>query len=137
MSPMPRNPSSRRRCPICGRRKNWHRPTCGSCSSYQRPRIPVEQRFWEKVSPEPTSGCWLWTGAVDLGGYGIHWVGDGKSHRAHRFAFERLRGPIPEGMTLDHLCEVKSCVNPTHLDPCSAAENRDRYWQRRVTGGSR
>lgn len=95
------------------------------------PRI----RFLEKIRVDPQSGCWLWESALDFGGYGILWLGDGRSVRAHRFAYELLRGPIPEGLTLDHLCRVRRCVNPEHLDPCTAGENARRapnapYWVR-------
>lgn len=84
-----------------------------------------------KVEKTPT--CWLWTGALDQGFYGIHWVGAGVSRRAHRLAYEWLVGPVPEGLTLDHLCRVRNCVNPAHLDPCTAGENAARsplapYW---------
>lgn len=95
-------------------------------------RNPID-RFWEKVSPEPNSGCWLWASAYDFGGYGILWIGDGRSVRAHRFAYELLIGVIPAGLTLDHLCRQRACVNPLHLDPCGAGENAARspgapYW---------
>lgn len=89
-------------------------------------RISPLVRFWEKVSPEPNTGCWLWTSALEFGGYPILWIGDGNSARAHRYAYEQLRGPIPAGLTLDHLCRVRSCVNPAHLDPCTAGENARR-----------
>jgi hypothetical protein len=99
-----------------------------------RRRIGEESRFWAKVNkagplPEhrPELGpCWLWTSAVDFGNYPILWVGEGRSVRAHRFAYGLLKGPIPDGLTLDHLCRVRHCVNPDHLDPCTAGENARR-----------
>jgi hypothetical protein len=99
-----------------------------------RARKPPEVRFWAKVNkggptPEqrPELGpCWLWTSALENGGYPILWIGGGKSVRAHRFAYELLKGPIPAGLTLDHLCRVRNCVNPDHLDPCTAGENAAR-----------
>lgn len=56
------------------------------------------------------------------GGYGQFWA-NGKNRRAHRVAFELLVGPIPEGQTLDHLCRVRACVNPAHLEPVPVREN--------------
>lgn len=80
-----------------------------------------EERFWSYV--EKTEGCWLWTGAKAGGtGYG-HIYMEGHQRLAHRFAYEVLIGPIPEGLVLDHLCRVRSCVNPDHLEPVSNAEN--------------
>lgn len=82
---------------------------------------PMVDRFWAKV--QKTDTCWLWTGALDYGGYGILWQGQGRSVRAHRYSYELLVGPIPVGLTIDHICAVRNCVNPVHLDPCTAAEN--------------
>jgi hypothetical protein len=79
-------------------------------------------RFWSYVEQEPNSGCWLWTGAINGCGYGFISV-SGEMHRAHRVAFELCRGAIPEGLQLDHLCRVRRCVNPDHLDPVSQREN--------------
>lgn len=83
-------------------------------------------RFWQKVSVDAQSGCWLWTSAREYGGYPILWLGDGKSVRAHRYAYEMLVGPIPTGLGLDHLCRVRHCVNPAHLEPVTAKENSRR-----------
>lgn len=79
-----------------------------------------KERFWSKVSTD----CWLWTGSTAglRGGYGAFRV-DGKNRLAHRVAYELSRGPIPHGMTVDHLCRVRSCVNPDHLELVSLAEN--------------
>lgn len=80
-------------------------------------------RFWRYVSPEPNSGCWLWTGSeADGAGYGGFW--DGKKHcRAHRFSYEAFVGPIPKGLQLDHKCRVRCCVNPDHLEPVTNKTN--------------
>lgn len=81
-------------------------------------------RFWDKVSPEPNSGCWLWDGAT-TNSYGEFYF-----HRriliAHRFAYRVLRGPIPGGLQLDHLCRVRCCVNPDHLEIVTQQENIKR-----------
>ena len=68
------------------------------------------------------TSCWLWTSPLDRDGYGHIQIGR-KMCRAHRVAYEWLVGPIPEGLTIDHLCSVRNCVNPSHLEPVTAAEN--------------
>lgn len=69
------------------------------------------------------SGCWLWTGYVHpTKGYGrIKW--DGRTQEAHRVVYAELVGPIPDGLTIDHLCRVRRCVNPAHLEPVTMREN--------------
>lgn len=91
----------------------------------------VEQRFWAKVDktgPLPKwapflGPCWLWTGAVTGGGGYGHFRRDGVSSVAHRTTYELLVGPIPVGLELDHLCRVRRCVNPAHLEPVTHLEN--------------
>lgn len=88
-------------------------------------RVPMADRFWPKV--EKGDGCWLWRGSIGANGYGTFAVdGRRESHRhacAHRVAYELTVGPIPDGLVLDHLCNVRSCVNPAHLEPVTQAEN--------------
>lgn len=72
-----------------------------------------EKRFWARV--QKTDSCWLWTGKLGPRGYATFSVG-GKPVRVHRFAYELLVGPIPPGLTLDHLCRVRHCVSPAHLE---------------------
>lgn len=76
--------------------------------------------------PEPNTGCWLWLGALDHGGYPlVKW--HGKERRACRVVYEQQRGPIPEGLTLDHFaCAITSCVNPWHQEPVTRGENSRR-----------
>lgn len=79
----------------------------------------LEDRFMDKVSPEPMSGCWLWTASLRGSGYGAFRFGS-KVVRAHRVAYELLIGPIPEGdgyhgTCVLHTCDTRSCVNPDHL----------------------
>ena len=83
------------------------------------PRDPIE-RFWEKV--DKTGPCWEWT-ASKVYGYGQFGIAHQKHARAHRFAYELLVGPIPEGLELDHLCRNRACVNPDHLEPVTTRVN--------------
>lgn len=83
-----------------------------------RPDLP--DRFWSKVNK--TDACWLWAGQIDAYGYGTMKV-DGKMRKAHRLAYAATAGPIPDGQDLDHLCRVRNCVNPQHLEPVSRVTN--------------
>ena len=80
------------------------------------------ERFEEKYTPEPNSGCWLWTAGVNKHGYGKFYV-DGKTVGAHKFAYESKYGRVPTGLHLDHKCRVRSCCNPDHLEPVTCQEN--------------
>lgn len=80
--------------------------------------------FWNHVDQDE-SGCWLWTAATTPTGYGQFRFHDG-SRAAHRLAYEQMVGPIPDGLELDHLCRVRNCVNPDHLEPVTHAENLRR-----------
>jgi len=86
-----------------------------------------DERFWSKVAggkPGAAGECWLWIGAITKNGYGNFWLTDVKSNVfAHRWAYERLRGPIPTGLVIDHLCRVRHCVNPEHMEPVTIRVN--------------
>lgn len=87
-------------------------------------RTPLLERLMAKVEVAE-SGCWEWTGTKLHGGYGMIGEGGRKGRMllAHRAAYQELVGPIPEGLTLDHLCRNRGCVNPEHLEPVTGTEN--------------
>lgn len=78
------------------------------------------------MQPEPNSGCWLWTASCFFNGYGQTSFGGRTGIRAHRVIYELLVGPIPTGLDLDHLCRVRCCVNPAHLEPVTRSVNLQR-----------
>lgn len=78
------------------------------------------EKFWEKV--DASGDCWLWMGGLNTGGYGRFTL-DGRRQRAHRVAYALLVAPVPSGLELDHLCRVRHCVNPDHLEPVTRREN--------------
>lgn len=90
-----------------------------------RPSVPIGVRVLQHSIPEPNTGCWLWTACVDDDGYGVTNIGYRKLG-AHRASYEAFVGPIPEGLTLDHKCRVRSCVNPDHLEPVTVLVNTMR-----------
>ena len=94
-------------------------------------RRPIRIRFLDKV--EKTDTCWLWTGAVGTSGYGR--IGEGaRVLQAHRVAYELFVGRIPEGLHIDHLCSVRLCVRPDHLEAVTQHENNIRANRRRWAG---
>ena len=95
---------------------------------------PLE-RFKKHYIPVTESGCWLWVGATLRNGYG-YFNGSTKSRLAHRVAYELYKGAIPIGLVIDHLCRVKCCVNPDHLEAVPQRTNllRGNTTQRRYAG---
>jgi hypothetical protein len=79
------------------------------------------ERFWSLVDRRGDAECWPWKGGTKQG-YGQIMVAR-KAKRAHRVAYELTVGPIPEGLTLDHLCRNRACCNPKHLEPVTNREN--------------
>ena len=87
----------------------------------QNAAIPLADRLWTRVVV--MGSCWLWTGAIDRKtGYGRCWY-QRRLRLVHRLVYEVTVGPIPDGLTIDHLCRNRACVNPDHLEPVSMREN--------------
>ena len=104
------------------------------CSMKCKSPWSIRERIEMLSVPVTESGCWLWTGRIDRGGYGAISINRNKyplrpcfiKARAHRVSYEAFRGEIPSGLTLDHLCRVRCCVNPDHLEPVTLKENMSR-----------
>ena len=89
---------------------------------FPRKRIPLATRLWAHVVIGPD--CWEWTGCTVRGGYGI--IGGERGRErvyVHRAAYELMKGPIPDGLYIDHLCRNPRCCNPAHLEPVTHREN--------------
>lgn len=80
------------------------------------------ERFWAKVTRGTPTECWTWNGSKRTG-YGRFSITRRKAVPAHRFAYELLVGKVPDGLTLDHLCRNRACVNPAHLEPVTGRVN--------------
>lgn len=98
----------------------------GSLEAKQKHGLPEVERFWSKVSKTDT--CWIWTAGKSDTGYGT-FKGTGRTGKVslvHRYSWELANGPVPDGLHLDHLCRVRECVNPDHLEPVTPGENTRR-----------
>lgn len=83
---------------------------------------PVEWLLSRVRCDEVGTGCCYWTAGTNTRGYGKANL-NGKPVMAHRVAYQLFVGPIPDGLTIDHLCRVRGCVNPLHLEPVTRREN--------------
>ena len=92
----------------------------GHATASRKHYSTTEERFAARSSP--SGGCTVWTGAKNQFGYGQIWTGE-RLVPAHRYAWERTNGPIPDGMVIDHLCWNRACVNVEHLRVVAQAQN--------------
>lgn len=93
-------------------------PLKGRGSSYDE----LLERFESKVEILITN-CWKWNGHIEENGYGRFGIGSHLMVSAHRMSYILYKGPIDLGLTIDHLCKNKWCVNPNHLEPVTLKEN--------------
>lgn len=96
-------------------RPSPHLPLGGGNGMANR-KLTIEDYFWARV--QKTDTCWLWTGTIDKGGYGLRYL-EGPNgpmhHQAHRVSWELHVGQIPPGILVCHHCDVRNCVRPDHL----------------------
>lgn len=131
-------------CSVCGQFRRLKHPhlagdMCRPCAALRASRAAAIvnttttlQKFESYV--ERTDTCWLWRGTVAPNGYGSI-VHNRKPAIAHRWAYEHFVGTIPAGLQLDHLCRVRACVNPAHLEPVTAQENTRRAMRSHCVNG--
>lgn len=127
-----------RTCSVDGCERHVRNRTLGVCRGHGQiyanygtldPVASATARFMSFVA-KTGDGCWRWTGsrsgsALEYGQFSWRIMGR-PMMGAHRAAWELFRGPVPDGLTLDHLCRNTLCVNPTHLEPVTQAENNRR-----------
>jgi hypothetical protein len=110
------------------RTKDGRRSRCVACmTAGEKPGPKAADPMTRYTVNE--NGCWIWSGAIHVSGYGqIKW--EGKSTVAHKVIYKLIKGQYDESLVLDHLCSVKSCVNPDHLEPVTYSVNTKRAWGR-------
>jgi len=79
----------------------------------------------DKLEIVPEAGCWIYTGDLNRNGYGTRRVKK-RRQMVHRLIYEHFKGPIPDGYVIDHLCRVRCCCNPDHLEAVTVKENTKR-----------
>lgn len=126
-------------CAICSRQFRTEKKKSVTCSHkcrgvYARSfgaRHDMLALFNRHVVKNESGACWGWRGRLNFAGYAMINDQQGRAVRAHRFSYELSRGPIGQGLEIDHLCSNRSCTNPEHLEPVSHPENSRRTAQRR------
>lgn len=92
----------------------------------------LRTNFWsyvDRAHPTPEKGCWLWKGQVNASGYGYYKIA-GQKFWAHRTAYSLVKGGIRRGYEIDHMCCVRICCNPFHLEQVTPRENKRRILNR-------
>lgn len=117
----------RQRCSGCYQRllRQERRPAdwVDGRTSAARPQRPVADRLLAKISVD-SNGCWIWTGAINRdSGYATFTAGPSTTVNGHRVSYETFVGPIADGLVIDHLCRVRACINPEHLEAVTQQEN--------------
>lgn len=115
-------------CQRCGniKKTRWYKVQkycsykCARASQVVEKKL-VEELFYRHVSKTDT--CWLWTGSINGNGYGLFGSSKKFGPMAHRVSYQLSGKIIPDGMVLDHLCRVRLCVNPDHLEVVTHREN--------------
>lgn len=131
-------------CSVCGSEKVVGRLLCrkhyqalwrvGAHETHALDKRPIKERLMEKMTPAP-NGCWEWTGGMRADGYGLVWF-EGKAQRAHRIAYQVLKGPLDTKDVLCHKCDNRKCINPDHIFIGSRADNvRDAASKNRMPHG--
>lgn len=107
-----------RPCLQCGEtfQPHWSgRKYCSRACSQQSQRLELTaERLLSRIEYDPNGGCWLWSGGL-VDGYGRLGASGLANVKAYRLAYELFRGPIPDGLSVLHSCDVRACVNPAHL----------------------
>jgi hypothetical protein len=122
-------------CEECGRTtpRQLRRKRCNKCYLQLLRQLPPEERQHrpQYVTVRESlvahrrineNGCWIWAGAVLPTGY-VQMTWRGRTSLIHRASYSEFVGPIPAGLQIDHLCRVRNCFNPEHLEPVTAQEN--------------